>query len=70
MNLKLYTGNLRVERDIAPPMRLVVTMPVVLDNQHTELAVYVMATRFALDSTVGPADVRRIAKEIAERVNR
>ena len=73
MNFNVQTVGLkRVERDIAPPMRMAITIPVTAesDTRKTDVTIYVCVSAFGplgRDAT-SSWELEAIAKEVARRL--
>jgi hypothetical protein len=71
MNIIVDTHNVtRIERDIRPPMKTVITLPLIVDGSAVEgISIYLAVSAFAQD---GPTDarLRTIAQEIAIKLQR
>lgn len=57
-----------VERGIAPPLRLAVTMPIEIDgSRDANIVVYVGTSAFSAHDSASPQFLNRVAHEIAAK---
>lgn len=68
MNLRLQSNRLEVERGIAPPMKLAITLPVILDEANAGVVVYVCVSPFS-SRPANKEQLTAIATELAQRIN-
>lgn len=68
MKLGPHDAGLRVEVNIAPPMRVAVTIPLTARGLPQGMAVYVMQSPFLASGADAAREVREVALEVYQRL--